>query len=492
VLRRSFRQLEIEDKVNLLRALSILLLASLLAIPAAATGGARDVPATPASPLLAGTNLVDPCATSTLDMPLKLLDAVSRSLCANSKTRGAWVAIKLYAAQVRSAKEGYLPTLSATGKETESKTETRLNDEPELNTDARDDYPAWRVDLTWVLYDFGQRGNQLDSARDLLAAARANLDVALQQVFLRAAANYYDAQAAQASLEAATQIENLTQKSLDAAHARMDRGVAPVSDELQARTAHAQAVVTRVKARADLDSKRGAVAIDMGLDPDIALVFPAADLKHAVRRDFTDSLHQLIAAAKKAHPSVAQAESQLAAAKADERFARARGYPSISLVGDIGRTNQPLTPSLGSPTVPGSVSDRAIGIEITLPISDPLWKRGTIAQAHAHVEIQQEALEAAEEQVAANVWDAYTILQADTDNLDNSQALLDSAQTAFEAAQRRYDGGAGNILELLSSQTAFANAQQQRIQSLSDWRIARLTLAASLGRLGMSSVEDTP
>jgi outer membrane protein len=161
-------------------------------------------------------------------------------------------------------------------------------------------------------------------------------------------------------------------------------------------------------------------------------------------------------------------------------------------VGDIGRSNQPLTPSLGSPTVPGSISDRQIGIEITVPISDPLWKRGIIAQAQAHVAIQQEALEGAEQQVAANVWDAYTVLQADTDNLDNSQALLDSARTAFEASQRRYEGGAGNILELLSSQTAFANAQQERIRSLSDWRIARLTLAGSLGRLGMSAVQDAP
>jgi outer membrane protein len=180
-----------------------------------------------------------------------------------------------------------------------------------------------------------------------------------------------------------------------------------------------------------------------------------------VRRDFTESLHELIASAKKSHPSVAEAESQLAAARSDERVARARGYPSIGLVGDIGRSNQPLTPSLGSPTVPGSISDRQIGIEITVPISDPLWKRGIIAQA-------------------------------DTDNLDNSQALLDSARTAFEASQRRYEGGAGNILELLSSQTAFANAQQERIRSLSDWRIARLTLAGSLGRLGMSAVQDAP
>lgn len=475
------------------RALPIALLAALVATPAASAGGPGGVPISPAAPLLSSaTNPVDPCVMGALSAPLTLDDAVGRALCANPKTRGAWVSIKLYAAEVRTVRESYLPSLSATGEEEENETHTRVNNDSALDTDAHSHFPAGRLSLSWVLYDFGQRGNQLESARQLLAAARANLDLNLQQVFLRAAADYYDVQAAQASLDAAKQIEDLTQRSLSAAHARTERGVAPISDQLQAQTAHAQAVLTRVKAQADLESKRGALAIDMGLQPDSVLTVPPADLSISVHPDFTGSLHQLIEEAKRNHPSVAAAASELAAARADERAARARGYPTISLVGQLSRSNEPLTPSLGSPSVPGSVSNRSIGIELDIPISDTLWKHGIIAQARAHVEIQQETLYGAEQQVAADVWNSYTALQADTDNLANSLTLLDSARASFEATQHRYEGGAGNILELLSSQTAYANAQQQRIQSISDWRIARLALGASLGRLGLWAVEGSP
>jgi outer membrane protein len=421
--------------------------------------------------------------------PLSLSDAVSLALCANPKTRAAWVAIKLYAAEVRTAKDAYLPILGAEGTYEESRTETKLKDAPELNTDALDHFPTGKVQLSWVLYDFGQRGNRLDSARQLLIAARANLDLSLQQVFLRAAADYYDAQAAQASVEATTQIEDLTQKNLNAAHSRMERGVAPVSDELQAKTAHAQAVLTRVKAQADFRAKLGSLALDMGLQPDDAITMPPVNFNVAVDRDFKGTVRQLIEEAKRSHPSVAVAESQLGAAISDERSARARGYPTISLVGQASRSNQPLAPSLGSPTIPGSVSNRSIALQIDVPISDLLWRRGTVAQARAHVQIQQEALQAAEQQVAADVWSSFTSLQADTDNLDNSQLLLDSARASLDATQHRYEGGAGSILELLNSQTAFANAQQQRIQSLADWRVARLALGASLGRLGLWATE---
>jgi outer membrane protein len=472
-----------------IRNLLIALLACLAGVGSARAGGASGMPVSPAAPLLSPAGGADPCVPHPLSAPLTLGDAVSRALCANPKTRAAWVNIALYAAEVHTAEQSYLPSLGASGTEQHSVTETKLNDEPALNTDSSADYPQGRISLSWLVFDFGKRSNEWASARELLAASRANLDLTLQQVFLRAAADYYDAQSARASLDAAIEIEQLSQRSFEAARARVQRGVAPISDQLQAQTAHAEAVLARVKAYAALASARGALALDMGLDPDSPLGIPPAQLQVNAPPGFDHSLHALIEEAKRDQPSIAVAESELAAAKADERIAIARGWPTVSLVGGLGRSNEPLTPSLGSPSIPGSVSDRSIGLEIDVPISDLLWKRGAIEQAQARVAIERQALEGARQQAAAEVWNSYTALRADTDNLANSQTLLESAQSSLVVSQHRYEGGAGNILELLSAQSAYANARQERIQSLSDWRIARLALAASLGRLGMWTLQ---
>ena len=146
----------------------------------------------------------------------------------------------------------------------------------------------------------------------------------------------------------------------------------------------------------------------------------------------------------------------------------------------------------GTDNALGQILDLPVGIEIDLPISDPLWKRGLIAKAHAQVEVQQEILYGAQQQVAQDVWTAYTALQAATESLSSSEALLESARRSFQTSQNRYEGGAGDILELLNAQGAYANAQQQRIQSLSDWRIARLALGATLGQLDMPAIQNAP
>jgi hypothetical protein len=63
---------------------------------------------------------------------------------------------------------------------------------------------------------------------------------------------------------------------------------------------------------------------------------------------------------------------------------------------------------------------------------------------------------------------------------------------AFSSAmtcRSRYEKGVGSIIELLSAQSALANARQRRVESLLDWRTARLQLAASLGRLNLLALQ---
>jgi outer membrane protein len=55
-------------------------------------------------------------------------------------------------------------------------------------------------------------------------------------------------------------------------------------------------------------------------------------------------------------------------------------------------------------------------------------------------------------------------------------------QAALASVQRKFDKGAADMLEMLSTQAALSDAQQERIRCLAEWRSARLRLLAAAGQ----------
>ncbi|GJH22525.1 hypothetical protein CBA19CS22_38305 [Caballeronia novacaledonica] len=150
--------------------------------------------------------------------------------------------------------------------------------------------------------------------------------------------------------------------------------------------------------------------------------------------------------------------------------------------------NQPTSLQLGFPVFPATHREWYLGFQVTIPFFEGFARTYHVRQAEAQTEVQVELLAEARQQVGLDVWNAYQSLQSATKNLDNGANLLTLAQHSYETALRRYQIGVGSILELLNAQSALANAKKQRIQSLTDWRSARLQLASKLGRFGVKTV----
>jgi len=451
-----------------------------------------SVPVTAAANML-GDGGEGVCVFGPLPAPLPLQDAVERGLCNNPKTREAWAQVKIQAAGVGIGRAAYLPTVTGNWQGVRDDTATNVSGFPQFSSDYRNSVLRTEsVSLNWVLYDFGGRKAALANATALLAAARASQEAALEQAFADVAKDYYTAQAAQGAFVAAQEIEQTANDSLKAATARVNKGIAPISDELQAQTSWAEAVINRTKAQGDWQTALGTLASDMDLDPSIPITLP--DVGDGVRPDaeFDDSVAELIEQAKRSHPSVLAAEAQVEAASAKVSQTRAEGLPSLSFVAKYSWNNQPTTLQIGFPQFPANGHEWYLGFQITIPIFEGFTRTYQIRQAEAQTELQRDTLNEVQQQVGLDVWNSYQALQTATHNLGNSAMLLDVAQRSYTAAQRRYQVGVGNILELLNAQSSLAGAKRQRIQALTDWRSARLQLASKLGRLGMSDIVDHP
>jgi outer membrane protein len=442
-----------------------------------------QVPQSAGSALLVGGS----CNESPLS-PLTLAAAVERALCNNPETRAAWATVEARAAALGQSKSAYLPTLSATGQYEHDDSITHVRDHPELSTDYSTLVHSESLSLGWLISDFGGRAAKLKSAQALLTAAQASENAVLQQTFADTAKLYYAALAANEQVKADLAVTTDAQDSLVAAKERVSQGVAPITEQYEAETSAEQAVFTQTRDQGSALAAMGALATAMALPPDTSLTLISLDEDARPADEFLQGVTQLIDEAVRTHPTIVAAQKQLEAAMAGVIASKADGRPSVRLVGEYSRNNEPVQLGLGLPHYPSTGRDGYIGIQVSVPIFSGFANTYLIKQAQAEVDARSIAVDKARQQVALQVWQSYQILQTGTKNLGTSSNLEKVATAAWQSAQRRYRSGAGTILELLSTQTALAQARQQRVQALSDWHYERLALAASLGRLGPADI----
>ena len=421
------------------------------------------------------------CTFASLDQPLMLAEAVERALCNNPKSRQAWTRIRVEAAGVGVARAAYLPTLTASWQGLRRHSATTVEQQVQLDSDTRASAMSQSLSLNWLLYDFGARGAALDSAQALLMAARAGHEAALLSVFLELAQAYHAAQYAQGALLAAQEAERIARESHVVAQTRVQRGLAPISDALQARTAWAQAGIVRVNAERECWKALGSLAVRMGLLPDAPVRLPPADRGMKPDTAFQRAVAELMEQAASQHPDVRAAQARWRAAEAKAAQVRAQGRPSISLLARASRDEQPVRAYLGQPAFDATAREDQVGLQVNVPLFEGFGRGYQVRQARAQADLQGEALTEAQQQARLDVWDNYQALQAAISNLASHDTLLDVARRSLVAAESRYKLGVGGMLELLSAQAVLATASRQQLQAWMEWQDSRVRLAVGLG-----------
>ncbi|MFA7269029.1 MAG: TolC family protein [Sterolibacterium sp.] len=414
-----------------------------------------------------------PCQKIPDGKALALSDVVELSLCNNPQTRQAWANARAQAAQLGMAQSAYLPTLSVAVSRSRNEGSSSA---PQLNYNQT----AGTLSANYLLYDFGGREATLENARQLMTALAATQDTTLQSVFLSAVQAYYQRYAAEAAATAARESVRASQESLQAAEVRYRSGVSTPADRLQAQTAASQAKLTLIQAEGNAKTAVGVLANVMGVDANAAFVVTApADA--APLEVFQRNIDDLIADAKRARPDLVAAEAQVQAARANIAAVNATGMPSIALFANRNYSDNGMTDALRS---------NAIGISVSIPLFTGFNTAYKQRVAEAQLEAKAAQLEQLSKQVSLDVWRAYYALLSGTEAVRASLDLVASAEASEKMAAGRYKAGYGTILDLLNAQSALANARQQYIQALFNWRMAKTALAQAMGQLDFSQLQS--
>lgn len=409
--------------------------------------------------------------------PVALAEAVDLALCNNPQIMASWVEIKTQSSLLGEARAAYLPTLSATLNHL--RTRTDYSDSNMESTVTRGQ--AVYATLSWRIFDFGGREANRVSANSMLLAAIANRDATIQKISAAVVQSYFDAQTSAAILQARQQNEAAAASALESATRSERRGAASRSDILQATTALAKASLERGRAFGDHQKALAVLAYWLGV-PQQTRIILVEELGYPDSAEIK-SLDSWLDIALREHPAIVSARAQWESSKQKITVTRSAGLPVLDFTANYYQNGYPAQ---GLSATQSKVN--TVGFSFTIPLFDGFSSTYKIRGAEARAEQREADLRDVQNNVLMEVVKVHAETVASSHNLRASENLLTAAQESREASLRRYDKGAADILEILSTQTALSDAQQERIRCLSEWRSARLRLLASVGLLGRAAL----
>lgn len=407
-----------------------------------------------------------------------LTDLIDLAEQQNPETRVAWEEAKSRADALGIARSALYPTLTAVALAVSLRTATLIGEFFHRQTEAYFE-PVLRVE--YLVLDVGGRSGEIDAAKANLLASDLAFNDTHRRVIYQVSAAYYRLLNAEGQRDAAeVSLENARAVEEDAG-ARLANGLATKPDELEATAARTQADYDLQVAVGAVDIARGDLATAVGSAPETVFKVQSID-QLRLPTAIADSVDQEIDRAFSQRPDLLQKLARLRADNASIKQAKSSYFPSLSFDGDGGWVRaygqQDLLP--GSYAA-GWLWNAQFNLKWTL--FDGARREYRNAQAEADKKTTQAQIDSLRDQIANEVWGAYSDMQTALRQQKAATALLTASEQSYEAAQEAYGYGVRNLLDVVSAQRALAVARSEDISARTQLLLQVTNLAFHTGDL---------
>ena len=436
--------------------------------------GARQVPI---SPIEAAQQVPGAAKTSRAVSSLSLEQAISLAIENNLATLLAQEREKEARGFQKESRSGLLPNISGTAYQanlTENLAALGFNGSrfpgftstfigPFNNFDAR-------VRLQQTIFSLEAIRNY-QAGRAGVHVAQFQEDVAREQVATAAALAYLESMRADRSVAAAQANVTLAQTLLKLAQDQRSAGVATGVDVTRAETRLAQEQVRLSRAQTDTEQARLQLQRITGLPLESAFT-----LTDPLRFDVETlpAVENAVAAGEADRAEVRAAAAEVTTSNYEKGAARAEQLPWLEFLGDYGISG--ITP------FKSALPTRRYAVQLNVPIFNGGLTRGRIQVATSREAQAELQLASVRGQVEEDVRLAYSGLRTTADTVRAADLSVTLAERELEMARDRFRAGVGDNIELVTAQTALANARLDQVTALAVYNGARLNLAAALGR----------
>ncbi len=335
------------------------------------------------------------------------------------------------------------------------------------SADTFDNY-LMNVSAFQYLFDFGRTRGLIDQRRAEADVEQARLKLIELGLVFDVTRSYENLLAAYQTVKVYEKAVAQRQEHLHEAEAKSKAGLKPEIDVYTANAELARARLNLVDAHNAVDT--GKVALDnaMGMGagaPDYKLAEVLA------YEDISEQLDTYLHLAFRQRPDLQMLQDEARAAGAQIQEYRSDYLPTLGATAGYSARGQGLPAS----------NNFDVGVVLTWPIFNGFLTDHELAEAQLHEESIRHSIEDIRQRIFLQVKSGYLDWQASLHRIHRAEQTVAASRAELDLAEKRYEAGLGNIIELTDAQRRFTEDEAGYINALAGFSIAKAALERDAG-----------
>jgi outer membrane protein len=344
---------------------------------------------------------------------------------------------------------------------------------------------GYSINLTQTIYNAENRAT-IDAAGAFVTQARAEFEVAQQDLILRVAEAYFRILASQDVLEFARAEETAIARQLEQAQKRFEVGLIAITDVLEAQARYDSALAQTILAENQLDNSFQALEVIIGETPST----------NPARLSDSLVLNRPVPAQSEPWVEIALQNNQslLAALAAEQAADYERQIKSKSRYPTLDFTASYADVDIENDFINFPPDDDQQDLRLAIQLNVPLYTGGRISSESAQAEADYQSARSVallqKRLTAQNTRIAYLGVISGISQVKALKQALDSSNTALEATEAGFDVGTRTSVDVLISLRAIFAAQRDYAGARYQYLLDTLRLKQASGLLSTDDLEQ--
>ena len=318
-----------------------------------------------------------------------------------------------------------------------------------------------------------------------VAQAEAVFGQVAQDLVVRVAQAYFDVLASQDSLAFIQAQKAAISEQLAQAKRNFEVGTATITDTHEAQARFDLATSQEIAAQSDLEIRQRTLQQIIGKFPDrLAPLRPSTELSAPK----PNAMEEWVARAEGQNFAVRVQEAALEIATREIERNRGGHYPTLNLVGNVGKSSAGIS-ATGATSLGTDSTSSSIGLQLAIPLYAGGGVSSQVRQAIANRERARQDLETARRSAALSVRQAYLGVTNGMAQVRALEQALISSQSALDSNKLGYEVGVRINIDVLNAQQQLFSTKRDLSKARYDTLVNGLRLKAASGALGEEDLE---